>query len=392
MKDLFSFQKKIALFLVVSISFLMGIGIDLYVPSLPDISSYYHSPIRDVELSISLYLLGYGLGQTILGIISDSYGRKKVFIFSSLLFSMTSILCAFSSNIYQLNIFRFIQGLAIAGLASGMRAIIVDLFEGLELKKMANYFALSWALGPIIAPFIGANLSDYFGWKSNFYLLSVYGFLVFIVCFLFFRESNKKQIKFDIKTIKSNFIEIITNKKFTLISIMYGLSYSSVLIFNTVGPDLIEMKFKYSIVDYGYLAMFLGCAYFLGTIINRYLIVKFNNENILKSGVVLAVLASFSMLLLTFEYQNVFVIILPIFLMFVFIGLIVPNAIAITMTIFPKKAGFATSLCGTIVGLIVFVVTTICGQFDISEISLSLCYICVFSILYIIKSIVFKRK
>lgn len=135
MKDLFSFQKKIALFLVVSISFLMGIGIDLYVPSLPDISSYYHSPIRDVELSISLYLLGYGLGQTILGIISDSYGRKKVFIFSSLLFSMTSILCAFSSNIYQLNIFRFIQGLAIAGLASGMRAIIVDLFEGLELKK-----------------------------------------------------------------------------------------------------------------------------------------------------------------------------------------------------------------------------------------------------------------
>lgn len=52
----------------------------------------------------------------------------------------------------MMNGWRFVQGVAVAGLASGMRAIIVDLFSGLTLKKMANYFALSWALGPIIAP------------------------------------------------------------------------------------------------------------------------------------------------------------------------------------------------------------------------------------------------
>lgn len=73
----FSAQQRIAFILIVSISFLMGISIDLYVPSLPAISHYYHSTIASVEISISLYLLGYGLGQTVLGILSDSYGRKK---------------------------------------------------------------------------------------------------------------------------------------------------------------------------------------------------------------------------------------------------------------------------------------------------------------------------
>ncbi len=145
MKVLLYNQKKITLFLIISISFLMGIAIDIYVPSLPEISSYYHTSIKFAELSISLYLLGYGLGQIVLGILSDTYGRKRIFIFSSLLFLVASVLCANVNGIFYFNSLRFIQGVAIAGLASGMRAIIVDLFSGLELKKMANYFALSWA-------------------------------------------------------------------------------------------------------------------------------------------------------------------------------------------------------------------------------------------------------
>lgn len=138
-------QQKIALFLVVSISFLMGIGIELYVPSLPDMAHFYHANISYIQLTISLYLLGYGLGQIILGSLSDSYGRRKIFIASSMVFSISSMLCIVSDSIIYLNLFRLLQGLAIAGLASGMRALIVDLFSGLELKKMANYFALSWA-------------------------------------------------------------------------------------------------------------------------------------------------------------------------------------------------------------------------------------------------------
>ncbi|HIF9080027.1 TPA: Bcr/CflA family efflux MFS transporter [Photobacterium damselae] len=385
-------QQKIALFLVVSISFLMGIGIDLYVPSLPDMAHFYHANISYIQLTISLYLLGYGLGQIILGSLSDSYGRRKIFIASSMVFSISSMLCIVSDSIIYLNLFRLLQGLAIAGLASGMRAIIVDLFSGLELKKMANYFALSWAIGPIVAPFIGANLADKFGWQANFYLFTVYGIILFFVCTLLFKESNKNIIHFNAKNFTTNLVIIITNKEFTLLSIIYGLSYSTVLIFNTVGPYLIEVKLNYSILFYGNLAMFLGCAYFIGTMINRYLIIRYDNKSILQSGIILSSISSIVMLLLITFHQNIFTLTVPIFAIFVFIGLIVPNAIAITMTLFPKQAGMATSLCGTIVGLIVFSVTYIIGLFKVTPIELAITYIGIFIIINFIKYSISNKK
>ncbi|MCG9778297.1 Bcr/CflA family efflux MFS transporter [Photobacterium damselae] len=385
-------QQKIALFLVVSISFLMGIGIDLYVPSLPDMAHFYHANISYIQLTISLYLLGYGLGQIILGSLSDSYGRRKIFIASSMVFSISSMLCIVSDSIIYLNLFRLLQVLAIAGLASGMRAIIVDLFSGLELKKMANYFALSWAIGPIVAPFIGANLADKFGWQANFYLFTVYGIILFFVCTLLFKESNKNIIHFNAKNFTTNLVIIITNKEFTLLSIIYGLSYSTVLIFNTVGPYLIEVKLNYSILFYGNLAMFLGCAYFIGTMINRYLIIRYDNKSILQSGIILSSISSIVMLLLITFHQNIFTLTVPIFAIFVFIGLIVPNAIAITMTLFPKQAGMATSLCGTIVGLIVFSVTYIIGLFKVTPIELAITYIGIFIIINFIKYSISNKK
>ncbi|MCG3845049.1 Bcr/CflA family efflux MFS transporter [Photobacterium damselae] len=385
-------QQKIALFLVVSISFLMGIGIDLYVPSLPDMAHFYHANISYIQLTISLYLLGYGLGQIILGSLSDSYGRRKIFIASSMVFSISSMLCIVSDSIIYLNLFRLLQGLAIAGLASGMRAIIVDLFSGLELKKMANYFALSWAIGPIVAPFIGANLADKFGWQANFYLFTVYGIILFFVCTLLFEESNKNIIHFNAKNFTTNLVIIITNKEFTLLSIIYGLSYSTVLIFNTVGPYLIEVKLNYSILFYGNLAMFLGCAYFIGTMINRYLIIRYDNKSILQSGIILSSISSIVMLLLITFHQNIFTLTVPTFATFVFIGLIVPNAIAITMTLFPKQAGMATSLCGTIVGLIVFSVTYIIGLFKVTPIELAITYIGIFIIINFIKYSISNKK
>ncbi|ENP8455230.1 MFS transporter [Photobacterium damselae] len=385
-------QQKIALFLVVSISFLMGIGIDLYVPSLPDMAHFYHANISYIQLTISLYLLGYGLGQIILGSLSDSYGRRKIFIASSMVFSISSMLCIVSDSIIYLNLFRLLQGLAIAGLASGMRAIIVDLFSGLELKKMANYFALSWAIGPIVAPFIDANLADKFGWQANFYLFTVYGIILFFVCTLLFEESNKNIIHFNAKNFTTNLVIIITNKEFTLLSIIYGLSYSTVLIFNTVGPYLIEVKLNYSILFYGNLAMFLGCAYFIGTMINRYLIIRYDNKSILQSGIILSSISSIVMLLLITFHQNIFTLTVPIFAIFVFIGLIVPNAIAITMTLFPKQAGMATSLCGTIVGLIVFSVTYIIGLFKVTPIELAITYIGIFIIINFIKYSISNKK
>ncbi len=70
-------QKKFVLVLFL-VGFLMGLGVDLYVPSLPSITRYFNVSPSSVQLTISLYMLGYGIAQIFFGILSDSLGRKKI--------------------------------------------------------------------------------------------------------------------------------------------------------------------------------------------------------------------------------------------------------------------------------------------------------------------------
>lgn len=71
---------------------------------------------------------------------------------------------------------------------------------------------------------------------------------------------------------------MIKCRSFTFIIIMSALGYSSIVVFNTIGPFIIERIFHKSISFYGYTAMFLGTAYFIGAIINRFLIIKFEEK------------------------------------------------------------------------------------------------------------------
>ena len=69
---------------------LPGMGIDIYAPSLPAIQSHFGASLTQTQLTITLYLLGLGLGQLFLGILSDYIGQKKVLI-SSLFFLLLSV-------------------------------------------------------------------------------------------------------------------------------------------------------------------------------------------------------------------------------------------------------------------------------------------------------------
>ena len=98
--------------------FLMGCGIDLYIPSLPVIGAQFHVSNQLVQLTIALYMLGFGFGQAVLGVLSDLFGRKKIIIGSTMSYSLMSfVIAVYSPTIFHLICERFIQGFAIGGMA-----------------------------------------------------------------------------------------------------------------------------------------------------------------------------------------------------------------------------------------------------------------------------------
>lgn len=335
------------LFLILFMTPLAGIGIDLYTPSLPAITTHFQTSEALVKLTIAFYLLGYGIGQPFFGTLSDSYGRKKLLFAGMLFFAIASLISVYSSNIYVLLGMRFIQGIGAASSGVIAKSIVTDSFSGKEIGKASSYMSLIWGLGPIIAPAIGGYLQHYFGWTSSFYLLALYGAAVLLLTIILLPETNLNRIQLNVASILNSYRQTLTHTIF--LGSIFGMAivYSVITIFSIVSPFLIQDIMHYSAIEYGNIALVMGFAYFLGSFCNRFFIEWASTYKLLIVSNVIAVLISFVMVLLNLEaHLNIWLVTVPTFLLFFCGGIIFPNCMAICMSLFVEIAGTASAVMG----------------------------------------------
>ena len=106
-----------------------GLAIDIYVPSLPAVGHYFGVSAALVQLSITVYMIGLGVMQLFAGGISDSFGRRKPFLYSMFAFIIATLLIPHAHTINQLLLLRLLQGILIAIVVVPIRSVISDLFD-----------------------------------------------------------------------------------------------------------------------------------------------------------------------------------------------------------------------------------------------------------------------
>jgi MFS family permease len=352
-------QKRHLLILFFTTPFLIGMGVDLYVPSLPAIQKFFNVDQKFVQLTISFYMLGYAIGQIILGILSDCYGRKKIFLLSALGFTIVSFMAGcMTSNIYVLIFARFAQGLGIAGLSVISRAIAADLFQGIILAKIMAYISLSWSLGPIIGPFIGGYLAYFFNWQASFYFFSLYGLLVLTHAIVTLLETNLHRQPIYLNIIAKTIARISTNPVFFLGTLIVTLAYATMVIFNIIGPFLIQVNLHYSVVQYAQIALLLGAFNFIGNYSSRKLLSYMAPMRIALMGVAISLVVIVLNLLISLVFATtLYTVVMPTLILFFCEGLIVPNIMGKIMALFPENAGTENAIFGIILAFGVFLCT-----------------------------------
>jgi len=230
-------------------------SIDAYIPASVDIAISLQTSENLVQLSIAIFLLGFSMGPLIFGPLSDAFGRRKLIYLSLLMFSLFSLLCCFSFNIYLLILFRFFQ--AVSGSVSTVcgRAAIADLLSGNELAKKYSLLGLILTIAPILAPIIGSWINEIFGWRYIFIFMTAFGLFFVSISFIFIPETLEydKRIKFSFKGVLSNYLLILKNK--TAIFYILFLSSSSAVFFAflTASPFLYIQKFNLTPIEYSYI-------------------------------------------------------------------------------------------------------------------------------------------
>src|SRR3954468_16953333 len=139
------------------LAFLAAFGplsVDLYLPSLPSVGPALGATEAQVQLTISLYLVGYAIGQVVYGPISDRFGRKPVLVSAFLIYCVASIACLVSQRIEWLVAARIAQALGASGAMIITRAIVRDLHEGVRAGQQLSLMGSMMAVMPLLAPLI----------------------------------------------------------------------------------------------------------------------------------------------------------------------------------------------------------------------------------------------
>ncbi|MBV7272465.1 MFS transporter [Clostridiaceae bacterium UIB06] len=146
----------------------------------------------------SLYLLTSAISTPIYGKLSDLYGRKNILSIGIIIFLIGSALCGMSRNMYQLVVFRALQGLGAGSIFTVTYTIIGDVFAISERAKVQGWLSSVWGIASLIGPFFGGFLIDYFSWHWIFFINVPFGIVSIVLIQRNLSESfERKKHKID---------------------------------------------------------------------------------------------------------------------------------------------------------------------------------------------------
>lgn len=156
---------------------------DMYLPSLPAMTRFFHCTVPTVQLGLTMGMVGLGIGQIVMGPYSDKYGRKPILILSIILFILAAVVSVFSPTIHFFLWCRLVQGFGASGGYFLARTIPADLYAGRSLAKTMAIVGAINGIAPASAPVVGGLLSQHLGWKSVFIVLAAYAAILLVFAF-----------------------------------------------------------------------------------------------------------------------------------------------------------------------------------------------------------------
>jgi len=342
-------QKRGLVGFVMLLMTISQLSITLYLPSMPHMVSALQTSRSAIELSLTLYLIGYGCSQFFYGPLSDIYGRRLIILWGLTIFVIASFFCTLTNTIYIFLLARFFQGVGIGCGDTMGRAILCDCFKDKAFVKAASYIGLVATVTPLVAPVIGGYFQMWYGWRLDFIFILCYGLLAITLVFLYLPETKPSEQFFApaIKEVLNTYKFIITNRIFLGFFIPGLVSFSGEMIYSMMSPFIIQDKLGLGPVMFGWLSIFIVAGLFVGGLLATFLSGRFNHHFMVLNGLCLLVGGGVLMFVPSvFSYVTVFSLIMPMTIFMTGVGVTYPNTNMGALAPFTATAGTAGALQG----------------------------------------------
>ena len=352
------------LLLIIGFMMLQPLSTDLYLASLPSLATVFGVPASTVQLTLSIFVIGFGGAQLVIGPLSDRYGRRPVLMWGLALYVAASLLCASAQTIEVLIAARFVQALGCCSAIIIARAIVRDAYAPADSARVIAR-ASSWlSLAPLTGPILGSYLQVAFGWRAAFFALSILSAIALGAVILRLPETNvhKNPRATELRGLMANYRHVLGSRAFWAHVLPGALSYGSIFAFIS-GSSLVLIRVLGVPTEFfGYCFAFGVSGYLSGTIICRRLLPRFGATTTLRIGSTMSLAAGALFLAaVALGFAHWSVVVVAMFMTMGAHGLNFPVSQAGSVTPFPQQAGTAAGLMGAIVMLAAFCVGTIVG-------------------------------
>ncbi|CAN5220120.1 Bcr/CflA family multidrug efflux MFS transporter [soil metagenome] len=342
-------QSRIGLMILLTFQLSLPIlSTDIYLPSLNDISNFYHATHEQVAHTLTAYFLIFGIVQLFYGPLSDRFGRRPMLLFSSVIYVMATLFCVFATSIQMLIIARCLQALG-AGSAILTFAIIRDLYEGEYAAKMIAYMSAVVAMSPIIAPIVGGYIQVYLTWQLDFVILAIFEIVLLVLCYQFLPETNqhaKRSGSLFTQSFK-DYQVLATNRYYLAHSLSAAGAFGALFAYVSGAPYVLLNLMGYSAQAFSYLFAIASSGYVVGALVNGQLICRFGFNAVYRIGMTSLISGVIIMMLMCQLYPFcAAAIVVPQILCEFGIAIVVPISITRALLPIPHHAGSGAALIG----------------------------------------------
>jgi DHA1 family bicyclomycin/chloramphenicol resistance-like MFS transporter len=320
-----------------------------FVPALPALAHEFGGSPGEVQLTITLYILGLSFGQLLYGPLSDRYGRRPVLLFGLAFYFLGSVACAMATSLSFLIGARVIQALGgCAGLVLG-RVIARDSAGPAQVVRSLSTLGIVMSVAPALAPILGAQLTQHFGWRGVFYMFSILSAGVLAMIVLTLAETcPEKRVDKPLESFLS-YGKLLQSRKFLGNAIGGACATTSFYAFVAVSPFIFLKGFGVSATVFGLIYVGVVVSLSAGYSSANFLSGKLKSATILHRATVIMIIAALVIVAAcAFKHVTVLSISLPMMAFMFGTGLASPYAVTGAINAEPNMVGAASGMYGFI--------------------------------------------
>ncbi|MFD8979002.1 multidrug effflux MFS transporter [Streptomyces sp. NPDC059564] len=358
-------------FILGGLTALPPLSMDMYLPALPEVTTALGSPAATIQLTLTACLAGMALGQLVIGPMSDKWGRRRPLLTGMIVYVLATAICALAPNAGLLIGFRLLQGLAGAAGIVIARAVVRDLYDGVEMARFFSTLMLISGVAPIIAPLIGGQVLRLADWRGVFVVLTAVGLALTVVVWRGLGETlppERRQtggVGSALRTMRG----LLGDRVFAGYTLAGGFAFAVLFSYISASPFVVQEIYGASPQAFSLLFGLNSVGLIvIGQVNGKLLVGRVSLDKALGAGLGVITVASVALLLMStrvFGEVGLVPVAAGLFVLMSAMGLVLPNTNAQALMRTPHAAGSASALLGTssfLVGAVASPLVGIAGE------------------------------